>query len=197
MNKKAFFDDLAPQWEKEHRIDSEIQKVKRLFSHLKLKKKDWVLDSGTGTGRLIPLIRQSIGSQGTIAALDFSLEMLRIAQKRHSRKNPFIIQSNAEKLPFCREIFDVIICFALFPHISNKPEAVREFYRLLKPGGWLYIAHTMSREDLNLYHSRVKGPVCRDYLPDDSEMKKMISAAGFQDVKIRNGKYLYIAQARV
>jgi ubiquinone/menaquinone biosynthesis C-methylase UbiE len=123
--------------------------------------------------------------------------MLKIAQKRHNRKNPFIIQSNAEKLPFRRAIFDVIICFALFPHMSDKPAAVREFYRLLKPGGWLYIAHTMSREDLNLYHSRIKGPVCRDFLPEDKEIEEMIFSAGFHDVKIQNGQDLYIARARI
>jgi len=195
MNKKEFFDNLAPQWEKEHRIEREMKKVEDLFSHIELKYKDWVLDSGTGTGRLIPLIRRAVGRQGKIAAMDFSYEMLKIAQQNHIRENPLFIQSNAEKLPFLNKIFDVVICFALFPHISDKPKAVKEFFRLLKPGGRLYIAHTMSREELNLFHSRIKGPVCQDFLPEDSEMEEMIAAAGFEDVRIRNEKALYIAQA--
>ena len=196
MNKKDFFDNLAPNWEKEHQIEKEMHKVKNLFSHIKLRKKDWVLDAGTGTGRLIPFIRQMVSNQGRIAAMDFSYEMLKIARKKHTQENLFIIQSEAEKLPFSQEIFDVVICFALFPHLSNKPEAVKEFHLLLKPGGCLYIAHTMSREDLNFFHSRVKGPVCQDFLPDDIEMEGMISSAGFQNVKIRNDENLYIAQAR-
>lgn len=195
MNKKDFFDNLAPKWEKEHRIEREMHKVKNLFSHIKLRKKDWVLDAGTGTGRLIPLIRQLVSNQGRIAAMDFSYGMLKIAQKKHMQDNPFIIQSDAERLPFRREIFDVVICFALFPHLSNKPEAVNEFHRLLKPGGCLYIAHTMSREDLNLFHSRVKGPVCQDFLPDDIEMEEMISSAGFREIEIRNDRDIYIVQA--
>lgn len=197
MNKKDFFDDLAPQWEKEHQIEREMQKVKNLFSHLELRKNDWVLDSGTGTGRLVPLIRQLIGRQGRIAAMDFSCEMLKIAKKKHIQEDPFIIQSDAEKPPFRQEIFDVVICFALFPHISDKPKAVKEFYRILKPGGRFYIAHTMSREELNLFHSRVKGPVCQDFLPEDDEVEEMILAAGFMDVRIRNEEALYIAQAKV
>lgn len=196
MNKKEFFDNLAPQWEKEHRIEREMKKVEDLFSHIELKNKDWVLDSGTGTGRLVPLIRRAVGRLGKIAAMDFSYEMLKIAQQNHIRENPFFIQANAEKLPFRNKIFDVVICFALFPHISDKPKAAEEFYRLLKPGGRFYIAHTMSREELNLFHSRVKGPVYRDFLPDDDEIKEMIAAAGFRDVKIKNRKDLYIAQAR-
>jgi len=195
MNKKEFFDNLAPQWEKEHRIQREIKKVKNLFSHLEINKEDWVLDSGTGTGRMIPLIRRSIGGQGRIAAMDLSYEMLKIAQQKHSRENPILIQSDAERLPFHPRIFDVVLCFALFPHISDKPNAVKEFFRLLKPGGRFYIAHTMSREELNLFHSRVKGPVCRDFLPEDWEMEEMIYAAGFVDLRIKNEEALYIAQA--
>lgn len=195
MNKKEFFDNLAPQWEKEHRIEREMKKVEDLFSHIELRNKDWVLDSGTGTGRLVPLIRRAVGHQGHIAAMDFSYEMLKIAQQNHFRKNPFFIQSNAEKLPFHNKIFDVVICFALFPHISDKPRAVKEFYRLLKPGGRFYIAHTMSREELNHFHSRVKGPVCRDFLPDDGEMVEIFYAAGFKEMSIRNERTLYIAQA--
>jgi len=128
--------------------------------------------------------------------MDFSYEMLKIAQKNHIRENPFIIQSDAEQMPFLQGVFDVIICFALFPHISDKFKAVKEFHRLLKPGGWFYVAHTMSREDLNLFHSRVKGPVNRDFLPDDNEMEEIFYAAGFQELKIKNRKDLYIAQAR-
>jgi ubiquinone/menaquinone biosynthesis C-methylase UbiE len=196
MNKKDFFDDLAPQWEKEHRIEREMKKMKNLFSHLEIKKEDWVLDSGTGTGRLIPLIRRLIGREGRIAAMDFSYEMLKIAQQNHFRENAILIQSNAEILPFHPRLFDVVLCFALFPHISDKPKAVNEFFRLLKPGGRFYIAHTMSREELNLFHSQVKGPVCQDFLPEDQVMEEMISAAGFMDVRIRNEEALYIAQAK-
>ena len=49
------------------------------------------------------------------------------------------IAAPLEKIPVEKEIFDVIICNAVLEHVEDVDSVMREFYRVLKPGGYLYI----------------------------------------------------------
>lgn len=195
MDRKRFFDDIAHDWEKEHQSPQEISRLRHLVKYFPLKKGDNVLDVGCGTGRLIPWVRAAIGDKGMLVESDFSREMLKIGKAKYSQRNICFIQSSAQSLAVKARIFDVIICFALFPHISDKLNALCEFRRILKPGKPLVIAHPMSREELNCFHSRIKGPVTQDFLPEDEEMKRLFEEAGFSGLSIKNKKSLYIAKA--
>ena len=42
--------------------------------------------------------------------------------------------------PFRSNIFDAIICIHVLEHIENDIEAMRELYRVLKPGGWAVVS---------------------------------------------------------
>src|SRR6185295_5240606 len=46
---------------------------------------------------------------------------------------------NAEKLNFPDNTFDVIYSFGVIHHTPDMPQAAREIYRVLKPGGKIYI----------------------------------------------------------
>ncbi|MBS3818863.1 class I SAM-dependent methyltransferase [bacterium] len=195
MNRKEFFDRMASDWEKEHRCQKEQAKLEKLAGYFPLSQGHWVLDAGCGTGRLIPFIRKSIGTQGSLVEMDFSREMLKIGQEKYFSENTGFVQSNAQTIPLQNDNFDVVICFALFPHLSQKEKALKEFRRVLKPQSPLVIAHPMSREELNRFHSHVKGPVAQDFLPDRREMEQLFSAARFHNLSIKDEPSLYIAQA--
>lgn len=40
------------------------------------------------------------------------------------------------KMPFYDQIFDVAMCNHVFEHVENDKQAMKEFFRVLKPGGW-------------------------------------------------------------
>jgi len=42
--------------------------------------------------------------------------------------------------PFCSNTFDAIICIHVLEHIQKDREAIRELFRVLKPGGWAFIS---------------------------------------------------------
>ncbi len=196
MNKREFFDSLARSWEKEHRHEGKDEKLALLTSYFLLKPQDTILDAGCGTGRLIPYLRKKIGEQGVLVELDFSLEMLRIARGKGGEKSLFFVLADVERAPFKKETFDAIVCFSLFPHLSHKKKALRVFHFLLKKGHFLYIAHTMSRRELNSFHARVKGPVKRDFLPGENTMRKLLVEVGFREVEIIDRPSLYLARAK-
>lgn len=194
MDRKAFFNQLAQDWEKNHQPDQDKEKLKKLCQYFLVKRGEAVLDAGCGSGRLIPFLTQAAGQEGFVVELDFSEEMLKIARKKYKQKNLFFLQADAQKLPFQEGSFETVICLALFPHLPNKLAALREFRRILKPGKKLYIAHLITRQEVNSFHAGLKGPVNKDFLPDQSEMDKLFSLAGFKKLRIKDGPSFYLAQ---
>jgi SAM-dependent methyltransferase len=50
------------------------------------------------------------------------------------------IYSPLHKIPVADAFFDCIICNAVLEHVENPEEVMREFQRVCKPGGYLYLA---------------------------------------------------------
>ena len=89
-----------------------------------------VLDVGTGTGRIsIPLLKQGLDLIGC----DLSSKMLsRLQEKFPSAR---IAQSDASALPFPSACFDVVLTVHVLHLIPAWREVLREFQRVLAPGG--------------------------------------------------------------
>ena len=195
MDRRTFFNNAAQKWESEHRQEKEKDKLSRLIPYFTVKTGDRVLDAGCGTGRLIPYLKKSAGSSGQVVEMDFAKNMLDIAREKYRRSEILFVQSDARHTPFKENSFDVVICFALIPHVPDKQMTLREFKRILRPNKPLIVAHTMSREEVNRFHKKVKGPVTRDLLPDEKEMEALFFNAGFQNLSITDQPSLYVARA--
>lgn len=195
MKRQEFFNHIAPQWAKNSQKSAEMLKIEKIIDLMGIKKGNIVLDAGCGSGRLIPFLSRKIGHRGRVIELDFSERMLQIARLNHKNKRANFVLGDVILAPFRSKIFDVIICFALFPHLDDKPACLKEFKRVLKDGGTLFVAHPMGRDALNAYHARVDGPVKKDFLPDEAEMKNLLKAAGFNKIKVEDRPSFYLARA--
>lgn len=72
-----------------------------------------------------------------ITGLDISRSFVEIA-RRNAREAGLQIdfrQGNASAMPFPDETFDFTFCQAAFKNFSEPVKAIREMYRVLKPGG--------------------------------------------------------------
>lgn len=100
------------------------------------------LDVAGGTGDIAFRIRKSAGPGADITVFDLNEEMLRVGRARAIDRgwiNDFEwIGGNAEALPFTDNRFDVYtIAFGL-RNVTRIDTALREAYRVLKPGGRFY-----------------------------------------------------------
>jgi ubiquinone/menaquinone biosynthesis C-methylase UbiE len=157
---------------------------------------DWVLDVGTGTGILLPLIRQAIGPKGMLIGFDFSFKMLEKAKLRKSFGEKLLLASTAESIPLRSALFDRITCFSAFPHFTDKAKALVEMVRVLKSGGVLSIAHLKSVEELNQFHRHLEGPVANDLLPYPEKIRSLMTESGLWDISIINQPGKFLAQGK-
>ncbi len=195
MNKSRFFSQLAGEWEAHHSQFDERANLARLVKLFSLGPGNRVLDAGCGTGRLLPFLQSAVGPDGWIAELDFAAEMLLLGRMKARLASVAFLQADSEKLPFRSAAFDAVVCFSLFPHLDHPKAAASEFRRVLIPGCRLFIAHLMSREELNRMHGTTSGPVRHDMLPDAAAMTCLLESTGFSQVCIVDRPGLYLAEA--
>ncbi|MFT5064326.1 MAG: demethylmenaquinone methyltransferase/2-methoxy-6-polyprenyl-1,4-benzoquinol methylase [Gammaproteobacteria bacterium] len=104
---------------------------------------DQVLDVAAGTGDLSYAFSKRVGDKGHVWMTDINEAMLARGKERMIDRgvvgNIDYRQANAEELPFDDNQFDLVtIAFGL-RNVTDKDKALRDMYRVLKPGGRLLV----------------------------------------------------------
>lgn len=112
--------------------------------------KELVVDVATGTGftafALAPYAREVVG-------IDITLPMLEAAQRLATERqvtNVHFQLGDALALPFSSSSVDLVACRYAAHHFSKIAQAVQEWVRVLKPGGKLILADSISPEEPEL-----------------------------------------------
>lgn len=102
---------------------------------------DTVLDVGCGTGYLTSLLAARVGPEGRATGLDPSGPMLDYARRRAPGNCSYVL-GEAQDLPFGDMAFDRVVSSLAVHHIpvDARDAAMREMFRVLRPGGRLLIA---------------------------------------------------------
>jgi arsenite methyltransferase len=102
-----------------------------------------VLDLGSGAGTDSLIAAQMVGEQGHVTGIDMTPEMLAKATAAAAEMgvaNVEFVESEAERLPFPDESFDVVISNGVIDLIPDKDAVFAELFRVLAPGGRMQIA---------------------------------------------------------
>ena len=134
-----------------------------------------ILDAGCGTGAVM----NYLSSFGTITGCDLSPLALHFCQQRHLST---LGQASVTHLPFKDEQFDLVTSFDVLYHraIGNYRYALREFRRVLQPGGHLFL-RLPAYEWLKAHHDKVIHTAHRFTAP---EVDEALSEAGFKVEKV-------------
>jgi ubiquinone/menaquinone biosynthesis C-methylase UbiE len=170
------------------------QSISALFDAAGVRAGSAVLDVACGPGDLCSAARDS----GALpVGLDVSAEMIEIAHAAHPEIR--FVEGDAEQVPFTDGSFDaVIIAFGLL-HIGRPDEALREAWRVLRPGGklafavWAPPARSQGfqffldaiREFGTLDVAMPEGPPVFRF-SDPEECRRTLAACGFSDVSTRD-----------
>lgn len=187
---RKYFNDRAAHWDEEARNNDPV-KLKVMASLLQFPDNASILDVGTGTGVFVPYLKERANGKSRIICMDFAFNMLAIAKQKNGGGYVHHICSEVETLRFCCQLFDAVVCYSTFPHFHDKPLAMCNIHSLLKPGGFLYICHTASRETINKIHRNI--PDFQDHLlPEKEEMTALLTNSGFKNTHIAEFEEYYL-----
>jgi|SRR5208283_2062602 len=113
------------------------------FSLGEIKEGEDVLDIGCGGGVDTMIAATMVGPAGRVVGTDMSSEMVERARQNLSLthfNNVSYQESSAEDLPLPDQSFDVVISSGVFNLVSDKVKALKEVFRVMKPGGRIMMA---------------------------------------------------------
>lgn len=96
-----------------------------------------ILDCACGTGTLTCMLRPLVGEEGKVVGIDFSSEMLALAEEKCPRAE--YVEGSILDLPFPDNTFHAAIMGFALRNLVDQNKAIQEMVRVVKPGGRVVI----------------------------------------------------------
>jgi ubiquinone/menaquinone biosynthesis C-methylase UbiE len=182
---KAEFDQWALDGRGQQMESCHGSTAGQTLARMALKPGDRVLDLGCGTGWVTRLLASSVeGGQGMAVGQDISDEM--IAQSRAASshlENILFVPAPAEEIPWRDEYFESVLSIESFHFFPDQEAVLRELYRVLVPGGALFLLISLYHENPHSLRSvnLFKVPV---HARPQAHYEQMLRAQGFTGIEI-------------
>jgi ubiquinone/menaquinone biosynthesis C-methylase UbiE len=151
-----------------------------------------ILEIACGRGGFSRLL----GSRGaSVFGADFSVSAVDIAKERLHRDPSLTgrvtyVQADAQNMPFDENSFDIVVSCETIEHVPDPRAAVREMYRVCKPGGMLYLTTPNYLNFMGLYliYAAVRHPGLKSSQPLDErflfpQIRQFVTGAGWKIVR--------------
>ena len=148
-----------------------------------------VLDLGSGGGFDAFLAAQEVGEEGHVIGIDMTPEMISKARANAEKGNFRQVEfrlGEIEYLPVADQSIDVVISNCVINLSPDKPQVIREIFRVLRPGGRVAVSDVVAtatlpeelRDDPYLHSACVAGAERIENL------QEMMREAGFDAIEI-------------
>jgi len=129
------FDRVSPRYDRLNRVLSfgtDRSWRRRAIALARLAPSERAVDVGAGTGDLTFALARASAPDSQVIAADLSRGMIEVARRR----GPLLaVIASAESLPFADRSLDRVITGFTVRNVGDLPLALREFRRVLRPGG--------------------------------------------------------------
>ena len=148
-----------------------------------------VLDLGSGGGLDVLLAARLVGADGFVFGLDMTREMIELA-RGHQREagvtNVRFLEGDIEAIPLPDQSVDVVMSNCVVNLATDKRAALREAYRVLRPGGRLAIADIVVRGAVETDDRRAAARVlgCAATSLEVGEYRALLDEFGFESIEI-------------
>lgn len=161
--------------------------TRQLLAQLSLGPYTQLLEIGCGTGRTASYIVKQYGS--VVSAVEMNETMLEKAKKRWNKEgvNIEIIKGDAEALPFCDEVFHIVLGESVLA-FTNKRKAIDECYRVLQRGGVLLVIELVAEQRLSVHEeAQIMALYGMEQLLTEYEWITLFQEAQFTTVRVVGG----------
>ncbi len=125
--------DLTAEMYEERYCEEQEAKYKKALENTNLKAYGAVLDVGCGTGIFFSHIADNAR---VVVGVDVSRKLLLKANgTAKAWKNVFVVQADADHLPFKEGFFDVVFSFTVLQNMPQPIETLNELKRVAEAGG--------------------------------------------------------------
>jgi SAM-dependent methyltransferase len=167
----------------------------------KLSPGEVVLDLGSGGGIDVLLSARRVGPGGRVYGLDMTDEMLALArenQKKSGLTNVEFLKGEIEHIPLPDNCVDVVISNCVINLSGDKDQALREAFRVLKPGGRFAVSDVVVRgpvpaeirRSIELWIGCVAGAL------EETDYRAKLEMAGFSSVSLEVTRVYDVGDAR-
>lgn len=184
---------------------------KDVMERMHVQKRTKALDVCCGTGDWSIALAEAVGKDGKVVGLDFSKNMLSIAEEKKERlqlDQLELVHGNAMDLPFPDNTFDYVTIGFGLRNVRDYMTVLKEMYRVVKPNGivvcletsqpeligfrqlyFLYFRHIMPwfgklfAKSYDEYAWLNESTQC---FPDKEQLKEMFEEAGFSFVEVKS-----------
>ncbi|HLP94208.1 MAG TPA: class I SAM-dependent methyltransferase [Saprospiraceae bacterium] len=110
-----------------------------------------ILDAACGPGKYAEILLER---GALVTGFDFSPNMVQKARERNQRTEDFFVHDlTAPFIMFPDGSFDIVLCALALEYVEDWTNTIREFNRVLVPGGLLIISITHPFFDYNFFNS--------------------------------------------
>jgi SAM-dependent methyltransferase len=148
-----------------------------------------ILEVGSSSGFLLPMIRRAFPRSLVIGSDAFPETLSRLADQKAGIP---LLQFDITRCPLPDNCLDAVIMLNVLEHIRNDGRALREVYRILRPGGLMVLEVPAGPFLYDMYDALLKHR--RRYRA--RELKLKVSRAGFENLRFSHlGVLIYPAFA--
>lgn len=167
----------------------------KLFDVAKIHPGEKILDVACGTGLISFRALQATGENGFVLGIDISDKMIELANETTRNNNLSNIRferMDAEELKVNDDEYNVALCALGLMYVPNPVNALKEMYRVIKPGSRCVVAVWGNRSScgwadiFEIVDKRVSSEVCPMFFNTGNEgmLEKSFEAAGFSNITI-------------